>query len=728
MVHLEKIIVLVRTRQRHASAIRFFWIILVKWAGFFLRNSLQEARMPSLSQGSGPQTPELRNMRLVRKLLILHCLAGGLCTLHPADSEPAKKAPYDLTEQSLDELMKIEVKTSSRKEQSIYETAGAITVITQEDIRRSGATTIAEALRMAPGLNVARIDANKWAISSRGFNDFFANKLLVLNDGRSVYTPLFSGVFWDVQDTVMEDIERIEVIRGPGAALWGANAVNGVINIITKSSKDTQGGLISAGGGTEENGFGSVRYGGKIKDDAYYRVYAKYFNRDDFRDSIGREGSDEWDVFRGGFRTDWDLSPQNTLNVQGDIYSGTVGQRVNVPTLAPPFSFTPFNRELNGRADVSGGNVLGAWKHNFSDSADLNIQMYYDRTERRDLVHLERRDTYDLDAVQHFTWGDRQEFVVGAGYRYTTDKLGDGKAQTGTIVFTPDSRGDQLFSTFLQDEITLVPERLRLTLGTKLEHNDYTGFEVQPSTRLLWTPNRHNSVWGAVSRAVRTPSRFEDDIRAHFAAVPIGGAPTFLDILGNPNYHSEKLIAYEIGYRVQPIDRASFDLALFYNDYEDLRTVEGLPPVVLPQNNMRGETYGAEISANLTVTKEWRLSASYTALKMQLHQTQSPLAVPGEGAEGDSPQNQFQIRSYLDLPYHLQLDSAAYYVDHLTSRGVPGYVRWDVRLGWRPRPNFDLSLNVQNILDDRHPEFGPGYLVSPTEVERCIYAKATWRF
>jgi iron complex outermembrane recepter protein len=679
----------------------------------------------------GP-TPYIFRWRFLTGCVALPSLAGAICCA-AEDIQTPPKADYDLTEQSLDELMKIEVKTSARKEQTISQTAAAITVITQEDIRRSGATTIAEALRMAPGVNVARIDANKWAVSARGFNDFFANKLLVLNDGRSVYTPLFSGVFWDVQDTALEDVDRIEVIRGPGAALWGANAVNGVINIITKSAKDTQGALISGGGGDQENGFGVIRYGGKINENAFYRVYAKYFNRDDFPDSLGRDGADEWAVMRGGFRTDWELSPQNTMTFQGDIYNGQVGQRLVLPTTARP-PIVPFNplyylMEAQGLSDVSGGNLLGSWKHSFSDSADLNVQLYYDRTERRDQVHREIRDTYDLDGVQHFTWGDRQEFVAGVGYRYTEDHLSDGKAGTGTIVFNPLSRGDQLFSTFIQDEITLIERRLRLTVGSKLEHNDYTGWEVQPSTRLLWTPNEKNSLWGAVSRAVRTPSRFEHDIRAHFSVIPTGPASvTYLDLLGNPSYHSERLIAYEIGYRVHPLEHASFDLALFYNDYDDLRTIEGAPGGLVPLNNMRGETYGAEFSANFTITKDWKLSAGYTALKMQLHQN-SPAAIPGsENAEGDSPQNQLHLRSFLDLPYHLQFDNMVYYVDKLANRGVPSYVRWDVRLGWRPTPNFELSLNVQNLLDDRHPEFGPNYLVSPTEIERSIYAKATWRF
>ncbi|MBI2950411.1 MAG: TonB-dependent receptor [Verrucomicrobia bacterium] len=632
--------------------------------------------------------------------------------------------PEQLAEIPIEQLMDIEVTTVSRSPQKVSQSAAAVAVITQEDIRRSGATTIAEALRMAPGLNVARIDSSRWAISSRGFNDFFANKLLVLIDGRSVYTPLFSGVFWDVQDTLLEDIERIEVIRGPGASLWGANAVNGIINVITKSTSETQGGLISGGGGKEETGFGGIRYGGKLGDNAHYRVYAKYFSRDDFVYPDGRDAFDEWDVIRGGFRTDWRMSQTDSLTVQGDYYDGTIGQRIT--GLPLPVLMTT----LEGPANVSGGNLLGSWKHAFSESSDLGLQLYYDRTERFDRVHRETRDTYDLDFQHRLPLGSRQEFMWGLGYRYTRDDLADGKDGSGNFAFLPPERGDQLFSAFLQDEVILIEDLMRLTLGSKFEHNDYTGFEIQPSVRLLLTPHASHTFWVAASRGIRSPSRFE-----HTIAGWIG--PAYL--VGNSDFESEKLTAYEVGYRWQAMKQLSFDATGFYHDYADLRGAEvigfrtAFPPPAPPfpvfrtSNILDGETYGAEVGANWNATDRWRLNAGYSLLKMQLHNRGLDIA-GDEHAEGNSPQQQFHVRSYLDLPYHLQLDSAVYYVDNLPNRRVPGYVRLDARLGWRPRSDLELSVAVQNILDDKHPEFGAGFLVEPVEVERSVYAKITWRF
>lgn len=659
-------------------------------------------------------------------ILMLCCSA---VRLPAAANTTEQQANQDLTGKSLDDLLNTVVTSTSKEPQKISEAAAAISVITQEDIRRSGVTSIAEALRMSPGLDVARINANTWAISSRGFNDFFANKLLVLMDGRSAYTSLFSGVFWDVQDMMLDDIDRIEVIRGPGASLWGANAVNGVINIISKSSAETQGLLINGGTGSEELGFGSIRYGGRLSENATYRVYGKYFNRDDSKLPSGMDATDEWYMSRGGFRTDWKISDNNDFRLQGDYYDGVVGQQLYV--FVPPPNIAP--ELLTGKADVSGGNVLGSWKHAFSENSDLRLQTYYDRTEREDMVHHEQRDTYDFDLQHRFQAGSRNEITWGAGYRYTQDQLTDGKAHSGSIQFLPDSRGDQLASTFLQDQVGIVEDVVRLTLGSKFEHNDYTGFEIQPTARLLWTPHEKHSVWAAVSRAVRTPSRFEHTISAAF--VPIPAPFSYSQIIGNPNYSSEELVAYELGYRVQPLRSVSFDLATFYNVYNRLRSFRASgyttpPPMTYfqPDNSLDGETYGAEIAANWEVTSDWRLSASYTLLQMQLHEKDPAGTFQAEVAEGDSPQNQFQIRSTLNLPWNLEFDTALYYVDNLAARNVRSYFHLDARLGWRPSQRFELSVGVQNLLDNQHPEFGPGFLVNPSELERSVYAKATLRF
>ncbi len=638
----------------------------------------------------------------------------------------------DLTERSIEELMNIPV-TSFRTKQPLSASAAAISVITAEDIRRSGATTIPEALRMAPGLEVAKVDAHQWAVSSRGFNDTFANKLLVMIDGRSIYTPLFSGVFWDVQDTILEDIDRIEVIRGPGATLWGANAVNGVINIITKSSADTQGTLISAGGGTEERGFASVRYGAKINDELSFRVYGKYFDRDDSVLRSGGDAHDAWQMGRGGLRLDWRPADANLFTFQAEAYDGNIDQAYTRVTPTPPY--TPFQQ--NTTYDVRGGHVLGRWTHTISDESNFSVQSFYDRTVRDSAIFEEKRDTFDLDFQHQFPLGERNNLVWGAGYRATKDDIGN----TFDISLDPDQRTTHLFSAFAQDEIVLVPEALSLTIGSKLEHNDFTGFEIQPSARLLWTPHEKHSVWASVSRAVRTPSRAEDNIRLNQGPGPIPGS--LVSIFGNRSFESEELLAYELGYRVQPHERLSFDLATFYNDYEHLRTIRpgtpffeaspAPPHVVIPLragNDLKGETYGAELAANLQTTDWWRLSASYSFLQIQLHPTSNPPDQSSERAgEGSSPHHQFSLRSRMDLPKNFEIDTTLRYVDGLPAINVDSYVVMDIRLGWRPTQNLEFSIVGQNLFDNRHLEFVPTTVSTQTaEVEHSVYGKVTLRF
>jgi iron complex outermembrane receptor protein len=643
------------------------------------------------------------------------------------DTEPER--PADLTNMSLEDLMNIEVTSVSKKEQKLSRAASAIYVISSEDLRRSGATSIPEALRMAPGLSVARIDANVWAISARGFNERFANKMLVLIDGRSVYTPLFSGVYWDVQDVLLEDVDRIEVIRGPGATLWGANAVNGVINIITKPARDTQGGLVAAGAGSEERGFGGLRYGGKLGRHAHYRFYTKYFNRNNFVDASGRDAADGWDVLRGGFRMDWKAAGDG-LTLQGDIYNGGAGQTVTLTSLFPPFA-----RRVNDRIKLSGGNVLARWHHAFSGGSDMAVQLYYDRTARNDVGLMEIRDISDIDFQHHFPLGTRQDIVWGLGHRYMGDFLEGGF----TVSFQPKRRGNHLFSAFVQDEILLVNDRLRLTLGSKFERNDYTGFEGQPSARLLWTPHHRHTLWAAVSRAVRMPSR-DNDLRINLAAFPgAGGALNLLSLFGNWQFKSEDLRAYELGYRVQPRKRLSLDVATFYNVYRHLRTFEPglpffesdpLPHRVFPlryDNQMHGNTYGVESAASWNVTSGWKLSTGYTFFQARWHREASSQDTTAEKKAGNSPKHQWHVASYLRLPGNWEFDSALYYVDHLVNQGVPSYVRLDARFGWHPREAFDVSMGLQNLLDDRHPEFGASDITA-TQVKRSLYGKITWRF
>jgi iron complex outermembrane receptor protein len=639
-------------------------------------------------------------------------------------AQEAYRSPLELKRLSMEELLDINVTSVSKYPEKLSAAAAAVAVLTQEDIETSGVTNIPDALRLVPGVDVARVDGHTWAISSRGFNDIFANKLLVMIDGRTVYTPVFSGVFWEVQDTLLEDIDRIEVVRGPGATLWGANAVNGVINIITKSARDTQGLFISAGGGSEELAFTNLRYGVKVGEDAFLRVYAKYFDRDSSVLPNDTDAHDAWEMYRAGFRLDWEPSRENSFTFQGDIYTGQEDEIYTVPTTTFPFAGKIVSTE-----SVSGGNLLGRFSHNFSADSVLTVQAYYDRTERDTPIFGEERDTGDIDLQHRFALGERQEVIWGLGFRATHADI----KNTLNVSFFPPERTLTLYSAFLQDEITIVPERLRLTLGSKFEHNDFTGFEIQPSARALWTPGHSQTIWASVSRAVRTPSEAESDIRLN-PAPPVPLPPGLITILGNPDMESEELLAYELGYRLQPIEQLKLDLTAFYNDYDHLRTLEPiLPGPVSPSrvaNKLFGETYGTELSATAQVTKRWRLQGSYSYLEAQLHRESNSHDTSTERiSEGSSPHHQFFIRSRLDLGWNIRLDSTLRYVDVLPAPKIPSYLTLDVRLAWSPRRNLEFALVGQNLLDDRHPEFAPTFIGTPqTEVQRSVYGTVVWRF
>ena len=661
----------------------------------------------------------------------LFLIAVLLALAPPFGFGAERPTPAAVPDLDLDQLVNIEFTSAAKKEQKLSEVAAAAHVLTHDDIQRSGVTSIPEALRLVPGLDAARVDSHNWAITSRGFNDVFANKLLVMIDGRSVYTPLFSGVNWDVQDTMLEDIDRIEVIRGPGGTLWGANAVNGVINIITKSAKQTQGALVSAGGGSEEQGFSSARYGGQLGSNAWFRVYGKYFNRDDSVLLNGDRANDAWWMGRGGMRLDWEPNGQDKLTLQGDYYNGKEQQTTTFPLLTPPFT-----QAQNTPIDVSGGNVLTRWTRAWSDRSELQFQAYYDYTKRDAGYYREDRRTFDLDAQQRFSLGDRHDIVWGLGYRRAVDEIPE---STLALDFNPDSRADNLYSGFVQDEISLVRDRLRLTLGTKLEHNDYSGWEVQPGARLSWTPVEHHSFWASVARAVRTPSRADSDISLTTSVIP--GAPsTAVSFVGNRAAGSENLIAYELGYRVQPLARLSLDATAFYNNYQDLRSfragtpyiaVTPAPPhAVLPLafvNDLTGETYGVELTARLRLTDWWRWQARYSYLEMQLHAKSGSGA--DEGAEGESPHHQFGLQSSMDLPGHVQFDVGLRYVDNLPTLRIPSYVEMDARLAWRPTKNVELSIVGQNLLKSSHLEYRPSSInIQQTEVQRGVFGKITFSF
>ncbi|MCP4687985.1 MAG: TonB-dependent receptor, partial [Desulfobacterales bacterium] len=525
---------------------------------------------------------------------------------HPDHTEHIDKTVRYLKSLSLEELAGIEVTSVSKTPVKLSEAPAAVFVITGEDIRRSGVTNIPDALRMAPGIHVARTSASSWAITARGFNRYFSNKLLVMIDGLTVYSPLHSGVFWNARDTLLEDIDRIEVIRGPGASLWGANAVNGVINIITKSAGETQGGLITAGAGTEERGLGSVRYGTRVGANAHVRAYAKYFDRDAGGDFGGIEANDDWRKFHAGFRADAHPSSVDSLTFHGDVFGGETGMTNHI---VREDSTTGLTRE---GGELSGGHLLGRWEHSFAASGDLALQMYYDRTNIETPLIDEARDTLDIDFQHDFTLGESHEILWGLEYRWTQDEQGADRI----IEYDPDERTLELFSLFIQDRVTLVENRLWLTIGARFENGYYTDWEVQPTGRLMWRPLEAHSFWAAISRAVRTPARMEregihPDIVMPGDPVAPDSLPFIIRIHGTDTFESETLTAYELGYRLKPSERLFCDFTFFYNDYRDLSAREqfsaptfdpGPPPAMVwtpaLKNDGEARTRGVEVAVN----------------------------------------------------------------------------------------------------------------------------------
>jgi iron complex outermembrane recepter protein len=647
----------------------------------------------------------------------------------------AQNPPEDLSKLSVEDLMNVEVTSVSKKEQKVSQTASAIFVITQDDIHHSGANNIPDLLRMVPGVNVAQSSSHIWEISIRGFNGEFSNKLLVMVDGRSVYLPGFTGVFWDVLDVPLEDIARIEVIRGPGGTTWGANAVDGVINIITKKASESHGGMVVAGGGNLDQGFGTTQFGGTLGQSTDYRAFAKYFNQAPLPGLSGGDGGDGWHALRGGFRTDSKLSRNDELMVQGDMYSARVaGLNDVVESFASPVPQLKFMT-----VDATGGDVESNWHHRFSERSDTNLQISYDSYDRRELVR-EVRHTWSADFQHHFAWGNRQDVVWGVGYRYSTSKT----YGTPFISLDPANLNTQLFSSFIQDEIALVPSRLSLTVGTKLEHNYYTGLGVMPSARVAWNLDEHQMIWAAISRAIRTPGSVDISERIDSTGfLEPNGTPVIVRSVGNPHFQDETLIAYEAGYRSQLSTRLSLDIAAYYNSYGQLQTEEPGAPFpesspapahlvepVVPGNLMHGETHGIEVSAKWKVVTRWTITPAYTFEGIHLHLAPTSLDTTSvNGGEGDSPHQWARLDSHVNLPRNFSWDASANFVDRLTALDVPAYTRLDTQLTWQAHEHLSISLVGQNLESDRHLEFlntqGTGI---STLVKRSAYAKFTWRF
>ena len=642
-------------------------------------------------------------------------------------------SPGALKKLSVEELMEIEVTSVSKRPEKLTETPSAIQVITREDIRRSGASSIPEALRLATNLHVAQKNSHDWAISARGFNTDLANKLLVLIDGRTVYTPLFSGVFWDRQDYLLEDIERIEVISGPGSTLWGSNAVNGVINIITRSSSDTQGLYAEAGGGTMLRDFVGARYGGKVGAGGSFRVYGKYFDRNDAVLPDGADASDSWRMGQGGFRMETKATGKNAFTLQGDYYYGDM------------------NLSTGRKSTVNGNNILGRWSRTFSEKSNISLQLYYDRTHLDQPVPESRSEdnliviapagtleddlsTYDVDFQHSINIGERNHVVWGLAYRRTHDEVKNAPA----LAFSPDVLDRNLYSIFLQDEIMLVKD-FYFTLGTKVEHNDYTGFEYSPSARLQSNITSKQTIWAAVSRAVRVPSRVD----AHVRFPTLAFAPLGIDnlLVGGENFKAETVIAYELGYRGQFTSTVSSSIAAFYNVYDNVRSTSlsppdpifGLPFPLFYENNLEGETYGLELTIACQLSDWWQLSGGYAFLNEDIRIKPGKTDFSNAINETADPRHRFSLRSSMDLPGDLQLAAGLRSVGSFgfNNNGsldtVPGYTELDVRLAWLPTQKFEISITGQNLLNDHHLEYVISSPNPRAEIRRSFYVKVVCR-
>ncbi len=629
----------------------------------------------------------------------LSCLIGALlislaALAGRAHAENMVSAlPDDLTGLSLESLMNIQVTSVSKRAESLSGAAAAVFVLSGEEIRRSGVRSIPEALRLIPGVSVAQVNGHTWAVTARGFNSTLSDKLEVLMDGRSLYTPFFSGVFWEEKSTFMQDIDRIEVIRGPGAALWGANAVNGVINIVTKSAKDTQGTVVEGGGGGEINGFAGVRHGGQLGDDGNYRAYVQTFKYGENRTRSGMGAEDGWDQTQVGFRTDWRSGEQDSFTVQGDAYDGIID-----------------------RADdtlMSGHNLITRWTRILSDTSSFTLQFFYDHYKREVpspiAGYTEERDTFDLDFSHRFAWMPGHEIVWGGGYRSSRDDI-------ESTFFVPDSRRLETVNLFVQDQID-VSDKLRITIGSKFEDNDFTGFEVQPSLRFAYLLDPQRTVWGAVSRAVRTPNRLDNDIFF----------PPF--VVGSAEFESETVIAYELGYRTQLRDNLSLDTAVYYNQYDKLRGINNAAAVPEVSNEGEGHGHGLEVSALWVVDPDWRLRFGYNYQKLKIRAKSGSTDTSIVGLDRNDPHHQFLLNSSMDLRDNWTLDGTLRFVGGLPDQNVDSYTELDLRLGWQYRPNIEFALVGRNLLHSSHVEFGSGTgNTDPVEIERSVMGTVTWRF
>ncbi|MEP7320580.1 MAG: response regulator [Saprospiraceae bacterium] len=638
---------------------------------------------------------EILKVKALPLLFLIYCLSSfSNVASCQTDSLPAVNVLKNL---SIEELMNIVVTSVSKRSEKLIGVPSSIQVVTGEEIKRSGVLRLPGALRLATNMQVGASGSHDWRISSRGFSGFpitsssLSNKLLVLIDGRTVYTPLFGGVFWDVQNVLQEDLKQIEVISGPGGSIWGANAVNGIVNITSKSAEETQGLYVSSAIGSQLKQASAARYGGHIDSTLFYRIYAQRFDFNGIQLMNNSNVNNEWNNTMGGFRMDFKPSSNNNFTFQGDLYNG---------------------KEDSATTLVNGQNLIGRWTHTYSATSGLTLQTYFDNTYRniKKDGFKDKMTTLDMDMQYNFEAGQRNKIIWGLGYRII-----DNHIQNRQNDFVPAKRTLQLFSGFIQDQIALVKDQLELTLGTKILHNDYTNFEFQPTIRMAWTPIEKHTLWAAISRAVRTPTRLETD---H----PAAGLGSF------GHFKSEKVIAYELGYRVRPVRNISISIATYFNRYTDLRSIDSnklAPPVFYFANNLEANSYGFELSANAIATSWWKLRGGYTYLHKNFTIT-SPLTFKNtEFIEAIDPQNQFLIQSMMDVTQHFQVNGVIRYVSKLpqalTIAAVPAYITYDLSMQWQYRW-FTVSLTGQNLADKLRDSQGT------IKIPRSIYGKISLNF
>ena len=679
-----------------------------------------------------------RRAQVLDKIIWLVAVACLLALASPFSLVFAGDGKVDLTELSLEDLMNVEVSSVSKKAEPISEAAAAIYVLTADDIRRSGAMTIPDALRMVPGVHVAQIDANKWAVTARGFNGVFANKLLVLIDGRSVYTPLYSGVYWDVQDVLLDDIERIEVIRGPGATLWGANAVNGVINILSKSSVETQGVFGSATAGSLERPGAELRFGSSLNENLSYRFNVKGFNRSGFRNLGGDDAADDWNMLRGGGRADWKINSSNDLSIQGDIYSGKAGTDYRYPKTS-----YPYYSDVLSTATLRGGDVLTRWVSSALSRSLLTMELYYDQTERDDPAAWgEVRRTVNFDLQHDWSASNKTDVVWGAGYRYSHGRLSATEYASGVS-----DLGTNLFSAFVQTTVKPFPNRLALTAGSKLEHNDFTGTEIQPSLRALWTVGDNHSVWGSVSKAVRTPSQGEREAQLWLYVIPpltlANPTEAAMKIVytGSQDFNSEVVLSWETGYRGQLTNRLWFDAAAYYNKYDDIigallgspQAPDAQHPYITipftPDNSRKASSQGIEIAIDYQASQFLRAKFAYTFADGSVTQKDGGGdKTPLQNGKFLMPRNQASLLVMFNPVKRFELSTWARYADKIADIDIPSYGTLDARLAFDVTKQITVSAVGKDLLQKEHLEFKPDLHSSTSDVERRFYTAVTWKF